>query len=146
MNSSRLSNIWPFFSVVPSDVLVFRPTYVRDDQVPVSSAGRIGYGGASALGAAGGFSGCGDLYSLTRSLVGQFQAGIPIPGHVMMDFYRIYPTDSRLKASMCEFTKCMVAKGNEEIYGEETRANQAFMNEAMSSGKIPVSRRLAIEK
>ncbi|GAU99008.1 hypothetical protein RvY_10070 [Ramazzottius varieornatus] len=123
--------------VVPSDVLVFRPTYVRDDQIPVSSAGRIGYGVPSALAPAGGFSGCRDLYSLARSLVAQFQAGIPIPGHVMIDFYSMYPTDSRLKASMCEFTKCMVARGNEEIYGEETRANEVFMNEAMSSGKIP---------
>ena len=104
---------------------------MRDDQISFSPTRRIN-----------GFSHPQIIQK--NGLVGQFLSGIPHPGFVTIDFYKKFSADPLLKSSICEYTKCLVAKGNEEIYGEETCANDAFMNETMSTGKIPVSRSLLV--
>ncbi|OQV13141.1 putative Ecdysone-induced protein 78C [Hypsibius exemplaris] len=114
--------------VVPRDIMVFQPSYVPQDKLP-DSPGRDSAVTANHH----------RLDTKRRRMEVQDVSGggVKIPANPGMKYFAELAQNPALKTAVGEKTFRVIAAKNADIYGEETRANEEFLREAMSAKYVP---------
>ena len=109
--------------------MLFQPSYVPQEKTTDSgsSSGSV-HGGQSKLNR-----------KKRLSVQDGVMVKVKVPSMPTLDYFRQMNADPATKNLLCDHTFRIVAQKNNDIYGEETRANDDFLKEAMSAKYVPVS-------
>ena len=117
------------FFLVPRDLFYITPSYVPPEQLP-------------------------ENYTAHPKLIGRHRKGMKdvagngytgryedfkMPTNPSIKFFTQLGTNTDLKMAVCDKTFLMVARRNDDIYGEETRANEDLLKKCCATGQMPVS-------
>ncbi|XP_055328999.1 nuclear receptor subfamily 1 group D member 1-like isoform X2 [Paramacrobiotus metropolitanus] len=115
--------------VVPRDIVIMTPSYVPPEKIPAPPQPTSTHHRYRKTRKDGSSSSESSLLSPSPHL--------KIPAVITSEFFHELGKDENAKNSMCEYTFRIVSKKNNEIYGEETRANEVFLKEALTSNNLP---------
>lgn len=76
---------------------------------------------------------------MSPSVISYAGPQIRIPSSPTVSFFAELAHNEALRIAMCEHTFKSVSLKNNEIYGEETRVNEVFLRQTLTTGLVPVS-------